>query len=62
MTTGTLADGLAGVVALMVGVVALLVQVYSVAYLRDDTRYPPYAAQVSPLHRRDAAGRASPPT
>ena len=27
--------------------VALAVQVYSVAYLRDDDRYPPYAAQVS---------------
>jgi len=34
-------------VALAVGVVALAVQVYSVAYLHDDDRYPPYAAQVS---------------
>jgi NADH-quinone oxidoreductase subunit L len=47
VTTGTLADGLAGVVALVVCVVALLVQVYSVDYLRDDTRYPAYAAEVS---------------
>ncbi|MFL6130290.1 MAG: NADH-quinone oxidoreductase subunit L [Mycobacteriales bacterium] len=47
VTAGTLADGLAGVVALMVATVALLVQVYSVEYLRDDTRYPAYAAEVS---------------
>ena len=47
VTTGTLADGLAGVVALMVAVVALLVQLYSVEYLRADTRYAAYAAEVS---------------
>ncbi|MFC3381588.1 NADH-quinone oxidoreductase subunit 5 family protein [Couchioplanes azureus] len=34
-------------VALAVCVVALFVQVYSVAYLHDDPRYAPYAAQVS---------------
>jgi len=34
-------------VALAVTVVALAVQVYSVAYLHDDSRYAPYAAQVS---------------
>ncbi|WP_305786085.1 NADH-quinone oxidoreductase subunit 5 family protein [Symbioplanes lichenis] len=34
-------------VALAVTVVALCVQVYSVAYLHDDQRYAPYAAQVS---------------
>jgi NADH-quinone oxidoreductase subunit L len=34
-------------IALAVAVVALAVQVYSVAYLHDDTRYSPYAAQVS---------------
>ena len=34
-------------VALAVTVVALAVQVYSVDYLHDDTRYAPYAAQVS---------------
>jgi NADH-quinone oxidoreductase subunit L len=47
VTAGTLADGLAGVVALVVCVVALLVQVYSVEYMHDDTRYPAYAAEVS---------------
>jgi NADH-quinone oxidoreductase subunit L len=41
------ADGLAAVVALMVGVVALVVQVYSTAYLADDDRYSSYAALVS---------------
>ncbi|MEV4705985.1 NADH-quinone oxidoreductase subunit L [Actinoplanes sp. NPDC049316] len=34
-------------VALAVAVVALCVQVYSVAYLHDDRRYAPYAAQIS---------------
>lgn len=34
-------------VSLAVGLVALLVQIYSVAYLHDDPRYAPYAAQVS---------------
>ncbi|MEU4693159.1 NADH-quinone oxidoreductase subunit L [Actinoplanes sp. NPDC023714] len=34
-------------VALAVALVALLVQIYSVAYLHDDPRYAPYAAQVS---------------
>jgi NADH-quinone oxidoreductase subunit L len=34
-------------VAVAVGVVALAVQVYSISYLDDDSRYPPYAAQVS---------------
>jgi len=34
-------------VALAVTVVALAVQVYSVGYLHDDSRYAPYAAQVS---------------
>ncbi len=37
----------AAVVAVAVGTVALAVQVYSVTYLHDDERYPPYAAQVS---------------
>ena len=40
-------DGLSVVVAVAVCVVALLVQVYSVAYLRDDDSYPRYAAEVS---------------
>ena len=34
-------------VALAVTVVALAVQIYSVAYLHDDPRYAPYAAQIS---------------
>ncbi|MGA8113082.1 MAG: NADH-quinone oxidoreductase subunit L, partial [Actinocatenispora sp.] len=41
--TGPVAD----VVAVAVTVVALLVQVYSLGYLREDTRYAPYAAQIS---------------
>ncbi|GAA3396562.1 NADH-quinone oxidoreductase subunit 5 family protein [Cryptosporangium minutisporangium] len=40
-------DVAAAVVAVMVCVVALAVQVYSVAYLHDDDRFGPYAAQVS---------------
>jgi len=39
-------DESAALVAVAVGTVALAVQVYSVAYLHDDDRYPPYAAQV----------------
>src|SRR5205823_108346 len=41
---GTRIDGLAAVVAVMVGVVALLVQVYSTAYMAGDRRYSVYAA------------------
>jgi NADH-quinone oxidoreductase subunit L len=44
---GVRLDGTAALVAVAVGVVALAVQVYSVAYLHDDERYAPYAAQVS---------------
>jgi len=40
-------DPAAGMVAVAVAVVALAVQIYSVAYLADDDRYPTYAAQVS---------------
>ncbi|MEV4514610.1 NADH-quinone oxidoreductase subunit L [Dactylosporangium sp. NPDC049525] len=47
VTFGTWLDGTAGLVAIAVGVVALCVQIYSVAYLHDDDRYAPYAAQVS---------------
>jgi NADH-quinone oxidoreductase subunit L len=47
VTAGTLANGLAGLLVLVVCVVALLVQLYSVEYLHDDTRYPAYAAEVS---------------
>lgn len=47
ITYGVRVDWAAIYVALAVAVVALAVQVYSVAYLADDDRYPPYAAQVS---------------
>ncbi|MFC5721896.1 NADH-quinone oxidoreductase subunit L [Streptomyces gamaensis] len=40
-------DGTAVLVAVLVGVVATCVQLYSTAYLRDDPRYPSYAALVS---------------
>ena len=40
-------DGFAALVALLVGVVATAVQVYSTSYLRADPRYPSYAALVS---------------
>ncbi|MER7514837.1 NADH-quinone oxidoreductase subunit L [Streptomyces sp. NPDC126499] len=40
-------DGFAAVVAVLVGVVATCVQIYSTGYLRDDPRYPSYAALVS---------------
>jgi NADH-quinone oxidoreductase subunit L len=47
VTLGVRLDPPAALVAVAVGVVALAVQLYSVAYLHDDDRYPPYAAQVS---------------
>jgi NADH-quinone oxidoreductase subunit L len=40
-------DGTAAVVALLVCCVALAVQIYSVAYMRDDPRYSSYAAFIS---------------
>ncbi|MGW2202149.1 NADH-quinone oxidoreductase subunit 5 family protein [Streptomyces sp. NPDC001774] len=40
-------DGFAALVAVVVGVVATCVQIYSTGYLRDDPRYPSYAALVS---------------
>ncbi|SHK55175.1 NADH-quinone oxidoreductase subunit 5 family protein [Actinacidiphila paucisporea] len=40
-------DGFSVLVAVLVGLVATCVQLYSVAYLRDDPRYPSYAALVS---------------
>jgi NADH-quinone oxidoreductase subunit L len=40
-------DGVSAVVALLVCCVALAVQVYSVAYMRDDPRYSSYAAFIS---------------
>ncbi|HMA47451.1 MAG TPA: proton-conducting transporter membrane subunit, partial [Frankiaceae bacterium] len=47
VTVGTRVGGLAAVVAVMVCVVAFLVQVYSVGYMRADPRYPSYAGYVS---------------
>ncbi|HEU5471872.1 MAG TPA: NADH-quinone oxidoreductase subunit L [Actinophytocola sp.] len=47
VTLGVLVDGLSGTVAVMVALVALAVQMYSVGYLRHDPRYPSYAALVS---------------
>jgi NADH-quinone oxidoreductase subunit L len=47
VTFGVRIDRPAALVAIAVGVVALAVQVYSVAYLAADDRYPPYAAQIS---------------
>ena len=44
---GTRVDPLAAVVTVMVCAVALAVQVYSVAYMRGDSRYSSYAAEVS---------------
>ncbi|MET9431867.1 NADH-quinone oxidoreductase subunit L [Streptomyces sp. NPDC003036] len=40
-------DGFAALAAVLVGVVASCVQIYSTGYLRDDPRYPSYAALVS---------------
>ncbi|MGW3494190.1 NADH-quinone oxidoreductase subunit 5 family protein [Streptomyces sp. NPDC001020] len=40
-------DGFAALVAILVGVVASCVQIYSTGYLRGDPRYPSYAALVS---------------
>ncbi|MYW02384.1 NADH-quinone oxidoreductase subunit L [Streptomyces sp. SID3343] len=47
LTLGLRVDGLAALSAVLVTVVALLVQVYSAAYLREDPRYSSYAALVS---------------
>lgn len=47
VTLGVRVDSVAAAIAVMVCVVALAVQVYSIAYLHDDRRYGPYAAQVS---------------
>ncbi len=44
---GLSVDGLAALLGLLVGVVALAVQIYSVAYMRDEPRYSSYAAFVS---------------
>ncbi|MEW9530396.1 NADH-quinone oxidoreductase subunit L [Microbispora sp. NPDC049125] len=41
------ADGLSVLAGILVVVVALAVQVYSVGYMRDDSRYPSYSAFIS---------------
>ena len=40
-------DGFSVLIAVLVGLVASAVQIYSTGYLRDDPRYPSYAALVS---------------
>ena len=40
-------DGFGAVIAVLVALVATCVQIYSVSYLRDDPRYPSYAAVVN---------------
>jgi NADH-quinone oxidoreductase subunit L len=40
-------DGFSTLLAVLVGVVAACVQIYSTSYLREDPRYPSYAALVS---------------
>jgi NADH-quinone oxidoreductase subunit L len=47
ITLATKVDGLSAVMVAMVCIVALLVQIYSVAYMADEVRYPSYAALVS---------------
>ncbi|MFE5791991.1 NADH-quinone oxidoreductase subunit L [Streptomyces sp. NPDC056503] len=47
ITLGLYVDGFAALVAVLVGVVASCVQIYSTGYLREDPRYPSYAALVS---------------
>ncbi|WP_460302994.1 NADH-quinone oxidoreductase subunit 5 family protein [Actinocorallia aurea] len=47
ISVGLSIDGLAALLGVLVGLVALAVQVYSVAYMRDEPRYSSYAAFVS---------------
>lgn len=47
VSASTRVDGLAALLCVVVTVVALCVQVYSTAYMRDDSRYSSYAAFVS---------------
>ncbi|MDX6741695.1 NADH-quinone oxidoreductase subunit L [Actinocorallia sp. A-T 12471] len=47
ISVGVSIDGLAALLGVLVGIVALAVQVYSVAYMRDEPRYSSYAAFVS---------------
>ncbi|MEO3799554.1 NADH-quinone oxidoreductase subunit L [Nonomuraea sp. B1E8] len=41
------ADNLSGILGVLVTLVALAVQIYSVGYLKDDPRYPSYSAFIS---------------
>ncbi len=47
VTVGVRLDGLSATVTVMVTLVALAIQVYSIGYLRHDVRYPSFAALVS---------------
>jgi NADH-quinone oxidoreductase subunit L len=47
VTVGMRVDGLSATVAVMVTLVALAIQVYSIGYLRHEQRYPSYASLVS---------------
>jgi NADH-quinone oxidoreductase subunit L len=47
ITVGTYVDGLSGIVAAMVCGVALLVQIFSIAYLHGDRRYSSYTAFIA---------------
>ncbi|HEY0451382.1 NADH-quinone oxidoreductase subunit L [Actinophytocola sp.] len=47
VTVGVRIDGLSATVAVMVALVSLAIQVYSIGYLRGGVRYPSFAALVS---------------
>ncbi|MEU6235342.1 NADH-quinone oxidoreductase subunit L [Kitasatospora sp. NPDC047058] len=47
ISLGFYLDGYSSLISVLVGLVATCVQVYSTAYLKDDPRYPSYAALVS---------------
>ncbi|MFJ2028490.1 NADH-quinone oxidoreductase subunit L [Streptosporangium sp. NPDC087985] len=47
ITVGLLVDGLSALIAVLVTVVALAVQIYSIGYLAGDRRYPSYSAFIS---------------
>ncbi|WP_436758502.1 NADH-quinone oxidoreductase subunit 5 family protein [Streptosporangium sp. V21-05] len=47
ISVGLLVDGLAASIAVLVVVVALAVQIYSVGYMRGDRRYPSYSSFIS---------------
>ncbi|ACZ83695.1 NADH-quinone oxidoreductase subunit L [Streptosporangium roseum] len=47
ISVGLLVDGLSASIAVLVTVVALAVQIYSIGYLGDDRRYPSYSAFIS---------------